>query len=84
MRITKKGQVTIPKPIRDHLGVKPGSEVDFIYDGHEVRVVKASRKSAAEIARLKRLHETIERMRGTSTTGLTTEDIMRMTRGEWL
>lgn len=30
MRVTEKGQVTIPKPIRDKLGIVPGSEVEFI------------------------------------------------------
>jgi len=30
MRVTTKGQVTIPKPIRDHLGIGPGSEVEFV------------------------------------------------------
>lgn len=30
MRVTEKGQVTIPKPIRDRLGISPGSEVDFV------------------------------------------------------
>jgi AbrB family looped-hinge helix DNA binding protein len=83
MRVTSKGQVTIPKPIRDHLGVRPGGEVDFICEGRDVKLVKASRQSAVEVARFKRLREAIERMRGSSTTGLTTEEIMRMTRGEW-
>ncbi len=33
-RVTKKGQVTIPKKIRDEIGIKPGSEVKFkIYNG---------------------------------------------------
>ena len=30
MRLTIKGQVTIPKQIRDHLGIGPGSEVEFV------------------------------------------------------
>ncbi|WP_182087114.1 AbrB/MazE/SpoVT family DNA-binding domain-containing protein [Aureimonas sp. ME7] len=30
MRVTEKGQVTIPKPIRDKLGIGPGSEVEFV------------------------------------------------------
>jgi AbrB family looped-hinge helix DNA binding protein len=27
--VTSKGQVTIPKSVRDHLGIRPGSRVDF-------------------------------------------------------
>ncbi|WP_019171991.1 AbrB/MazE/SpoVT family DNA-binding domain-containing protein [Pseudaminobacter salicylatoxidans] len=30
MRVTEKGQVTIPKEIRDRLGIGPGSEVEFV------------------------------------------------------
>jgi AbrB family looped-hinge helix DNA binding protein len=30
MRVTTKGQVTIPKEIRDRLGIGPGSEVEFV------------------------------------------------------
>ena len=38
--ITAKGQVTVPKPIRDRLKLKPGDRVDFVLDsGDEVRVV---------------------------------------------
>lgn len=38
--ITAKGQVTVPKPIRDKLRLKPGDRIDFILDsGDEVRVV---------------------------------------------
>ncbi len=38
--ITAKGQVTIPKPIRDKLQLRPGDKIDFVLDsGGEVRVV---------------------------------------------
>lgn len=38
--ITAKGQVTVPKPIRDKLRLKPGDRIDFILDsGDQVRVV---------------------------------------------
>ena len=38
--ITAKGQVTVPKPIRDKLQLRPGDKIDFILDsGDEVRVV---------------------------------------------
>ena len=36
MRLTEKGQVTIPKRIRDKLGVGPGSEVEFVEHGDGV------------------------------------------------
>lgn len=39
-RITSKGQVTIPKAIRDDLGVKPGDEVDFVKENGAVTVRK--------------------------------------------
>jgi AbrB family looped-hinge helix DNA binding protein len=42
MRVTEKGQVTIPKHIRDKLGIVPGSEVEFVEDGKDVRVVRAN------------------------------------------
>jgi AbrB family looped-hinge helix DNA binding protein len=42
MRVTSKGQVTIPKPIRDHLGIKPGSEVEFVEEAGVVRLVAGS------------------------------------------
>ena len=43
MRVTSKGQVTIPKEIRDHLGIVPGSEVDFVREAGKVRLVAQAR-----------------------------------------
>jgi AbrB family looped-hinge helix DNA binding protein len=40
-RVGAKGQVVIPKPLRDELGLTPGAEVDFERDGDAVRVVAA-------------------------------------------
>ncbi|CAN7444694.1 MULTISPECIES: AbrB/MazE/SpoVT family DNA-binding domain-containing protein [Neorhizobium] len=40
MRVTEKGQVTIPKEIRDRLKIGPGSEVDFIVSDDGVRLVR--------------------------------------------
>lgn len=37
-RVGTKGQVVIPKDIRDELGLQPGSEVDFERDGGTVRI----------------------------------------------
>ncbi len=41
MRVTEKGQVTIPKEIRDRLGIGPGSEVDFVVADDGIRLVKS-------------------------------------------
>jgi AbrB family looped-hinge helix DNA binding protein len=40
-RVGAKGQVVIPKDMRDELGLQPGAEVDFERDGDSVRVVHA-------------------------------------------
>jgi len=42
MRVTEKGQVTIPKEIRDRLNIGPGAEVDFIADDKGARLVVVS------------------------------------------
>jgi len=41
-RVGPKGQVVIPKPIRDELGIRPGDEVVCTLEGRSVRVVPAS------------------------------------------
>jgi AbrB family looped-hinge helix DNA binding protein len=40
MRVTEKGQVTIPKHIRDRLNIGPGSEVAFVADDNVVQLIK--------------------------------------------
>lgn len=45
MRVTEKGQVTIPKHIRDRLKIGPGSEVDFVATGDGVRLIKGNADS---------------------------------------
>jgi AbrB family looped-hinge helix DNA binding protein len=39
-RVGPKGQVVIPKPLRDLLGIVPGDEVDFVLDDDAVRVAR--------------------------------------------
>jgi antitoxin PrlF len=77
MRITSKGQVTIPKAIRDELGLSPGSEVEFIPAEGEVRVRKSSRGNR------RRGEEVVRHLRdsGKSFT-MTTAEVMSLTRGE--
>jgi AbrB family looped-hinge helix DNA binding protein len=77
MRITSKGQVTIPKGIREEFGLLPGTEVQFVVRGRrvEVRKVEGDRSRGREI---------VERLQNASggDIKMSTEEIMRMTRGE--
>ncbi len=75
MRITTKGQVTIPLEVRRKLGLLPHSEVEFIVEGNTVLLRKAKGKES----RGKRV---VERMRGRATVRMTTDEIMALTRGE--
>ena len=78
MRITSKGQVTIPVEIREKAGLLPYTDVEFHYDGNVVTVTRKTADSRSD-----QIFKTIERLRGTaSTSGLSTDDIMAMTRGE--
>jgi AbrB family looped-hinge helix DNA binding protein len=73
MRMTSKGQVTIPQEIREQLGLLPHSEVVFEVDGDAVRIRKAEASNA-------RGNTLLARMRGTATSGLTTDEILALTR----
>ena len=56
MVITSKGQVTIPQPIREQLGLLPDTEVEFDIDGDAVRIRKArgrARRGRAVVERLR-------------------------------
>lgn len=81
MRVTTKGQVTIPKDIRDHLGIVPGSEVEFVRDSGGVKLV-ATDGDLSDEARLKRFERALDRMAGTiDIGGMTTDQYMEFIRG---
>lgn len=75
MRITSKGQVTIPQEIRRKLGLLPHSEVQFDIVGNSVRI----RKKGKPMSRGEMI---VEHLRGTGNKRYTTDEIMAMTRGE--
>ena len=75
MRVTSKGQVTIPRNVRQCLGIFPQSEVEFVIEGNTVVL----RTVAGEASRGKRL---IDTMRGRATVRMTTDEIMALMRGE--
>jgi AbrB family looped-hinge helix DNA binding protein len=73
--VTSKGQVTIPKPVRDRLGIKPGTKVAFSLDKDGRAFIQAEDTGRPLTSRF-------ERLRGTATTRLSTDEIMALTRGE--
>jgi antitoxin PrlF len=72
-KMTTKGQVTLPKRLRDHLGLKPGSDVEFEL-AEDGRVFLKTRNSPPE--------SRFARLRGSAKLGMTTDEIMALTRGE--
>jgi AbrB family looped-hinge helix DNA binding protein len=77
MRITSKGQVTIPVELREKAGLLPHTEVDFELDGEGVRIVRA-RAPRGET----RGERAVRRLWGSATVKMSTDEIMALTRGE--
>ena len=75
MKITEKGQVTIPQDVREELGLLPHTEVEFVIrkGGVLLRKVRGRRRRGKSI---------VENLRGRATSGLSTEEIMAHTRVE--
>jgi AbrB family looped-hinge helix DNA binding protein len=77
MRITSKGQVTIPADIREQAGLLPHTEVDFEFDGTAVRIVPA--RAPRPDSRGARLVAHLRRHGGD--VAMSTDEIMALTRG---
>ncbi|MBI4869386.1 MAG: AbrB/MazE/SpoVT family DNA-binding domain-containing protein [Candidatus Wallbacteria bacterium] len=75
MRITSKGQVTIPQAIREELGLLRDTEVEFAVDGDAVRIVKS-----ADPSKRTRGQGAVARLRGTGSVKMTTDEILALTR----
>jgi AbrB family looped-hinge helix DNA binding protein len=76
--ITSEGQVTIPKTVRDSLGLGPGSKVDFARNDRGEIVLRKADGSEAPATGTSRF----SRFLGTLKTDMTTDEIMALTRGE--
>lgn len=76
MKVTTKGQVTIPQHIRERLGLLPNTDVEWeLRDG--VAVLQKASDGAGRRGRA-----LVEQMRGRGTVKMTTDEIMALTRGE--
>ena len=75
MKITSKGQVTIPQHVREALGLLPNTEVDFVIEQGGARLVKVQGDAERGKALLRQL-------RGSATTSMSTDAIMKLTRGD--
>jgi AbrB family looped-hinge helix DNA binding protein len=77
VRITSKGQVTIPIEIREQAGLMPETEVEFEFDGEAVRIVRAkASKGDGRGARL------VRHLRGRGDVAMSTDAIMALTRDD--
>ena len=70
MNVTSKGQVTIPKNIRDQYHIDEHTEIDFTAENGKIFLVPRPLKK-----------DRFEKVRGKADEGLSTEEIMKLTRG---
>lgn len=77
MKVTSKGQITIPKAIREQFGLRPGTEVEVIVRGEDV-LIQPRTSSIQDDA----IDDWLERFKGSATSKLTTDQFMRVTRGD--
>ena len=75
VKITSKGQVTIPLPIRSEFGLKPGTDVEFVAEAGKV-ILRARRK------RRNPVDDWLQEATGVARGKTTTAKIMKLTRGE--
>lgn len=73
MRITSKGQITIPQQVRHALGLHPGDEVDVVVEGKVARIVPVGGVTG-------RGRRVVEALLGRGDVDLSTDQIMAMTR----
>lgn len=76
MRITSKGQVTIPQHIREKAGLLPNTEVEFEYARGKVLLRPAGKRRTRGERAVARLRGSLKHLR------MTTDQLMALTRGE--
>ncbi|NJM30496.1 MAG: AbrB/MazE/SpoVT family DNA-binding domain-containing protein [Rhizobiales bacterium] len=79
--MTVKGQVTIPKPVRDAAGITINSELEVTYQDGKVVIEKLKSGDAVARRRMREVDEWLAQVKGTGESGLSADEIMEMTRG---
>jgi len=74
MKVTTKGQVTIPLQLRRKTGIAPGCEVEFVEDKGRLYIKKVEGVGRGD--------KLVARMRGRAAATMSTDEIMALTRGE--
>ena len=72
MRVTTKGQVTIPQHIREKLGIVPATDIEFVEEKDRVYIVKKEEPGNRK--------DKFRKLRGVATVRMTTDEIMALTR----
>ncbi len=74
MRVSTKGQVTIPLALRERTGIVPGSEVEFHEEGRRLYLRKAPATGRGK--------SLVSQMAGKGKVAMSTDEIMTLTRGD--
>ena len=74
MKVTTKGQVTIPQAIREKFGITQTTEVDFVEEKGRVYLVKTGEATITS--------RKFRTLRGIAAIKMTTDEIMALTRGD--
>jgi antitoxin PrlF len=81
MRVTSKGQVTIPRDLRELAGIAPNSDVLFSMEGGKLTIVpKDGQQEQEDRLRLKRFLDSLRRLEGTGDQDIDADALMNMTR----
>ncbi|PKA41632.1 AbrB/MazE/SpoVT family DNA-binding domain-containing protein [Rhizobium sullae] len=81
MRVTSKGQVTIPRDLRELAGIELNSEVIFSVEGGKLILApKNGKQELEDRGRLDRFMQSLDRLEGTGDQAIDAEELMSMTR----
>ena len=81
-RITSKGQVTIPKHIRERQGIAAGTDFSVTERGEEIVLRRSNRAKSAGAAKDPEFDAYLNRVRGSMKLGMSTDEFMELLRGE--